>query len=124
MAWVIATIWASVNDPCIGEPRCPLVPNMTNWFGSPRSGLRSKYSRSSRAGSISISFGAGLPASGEIATWVFLSFKQGAAEQSGLALVGQGNWWTRQTAPLAACYFHGNIRFGVARAGQSRFFLS
>src|SRR6516162_4606529 len=66
MAWVIARIWASVNDPRSGEPRCPLVPNSTSWPGSSRSGRRSKYSRSSRTGSISISFGAGLPASGEM----------------------------------------------------------
>src|SRR5215469_597453 len=62
----MAMMWASVNDPCSGEPRCPLVPKLTSWFGSVRSGRRSKYSRSSRAGSISISFGAGLPASGEM----------------------------------------------------------
>src|SRR5215469_4950025 len=59
-------MWVSVSDPCSGEPRCPLVPKLTNWFGSSRSGRRSKYSRSSRTGSISISFGAGFPASGEI----------------------------------------------------------
>ena len=52
---------------CSGEPRCPLVPKLTRWLGSLRSGRRSKYSRSSRATSTSISFGAGLPASGEIA---------------------------------------------------------
>src|SRR6516165_3806563 len=62
----MAMMWASVNDPCSGEPRCPLVPKLTSWLGSVRSGRRSKYSRSSRAGSISISFGAGLPASGEM----------------------------------------------------------
>src|SRR6516162_7152623 len=59
-------MWASVNDPRSGEPRCPLVPKSTNWVGSSRSSRRSKYSRSSRAGSINISFGGGLPASGEI----------------------------------------------------------
>jgi len=41
-------------------------PKLTSWFASVRPGRRSKYSRSSRAGSISISFGAGLPASGEM----------------------------------------------------------
>src|SRR5215469_13988114 len=66
MACVIARMWASVKDPCSGEPRCPLVPKLTSWLGSSRSGRRSKYSRSSRAGSINISFGGGLPASGEI----------------------------------------------------------
>src|SRR5271166_2463628 len=66
MAWVMARMWASVNDPRSGEPRCPLVPKLTSWPGSSRSGLRLKYSRSSRAGSISISFGAGLPAKGEM----------------------------------------------------------
>src|SRR5215467_1717821 len=66
MAWVIARMWASENDPRSGDPRCPLVPKLTNWFGSSRSGRRSKYSRSSWTGSISISFGAGLPASGDM----------------------------------------------------------
>src|SRR5271157_921892 len=73
MAWVMARMWASVNDPRSGEPRCPLVPKLTNWPGSSRSGLRSKYSRSSRAGSISISLGAGLPASGEMVIGGFSS---------------------------------------------------
>src|SRR5580704_9616497 len=59
-------MWASVNVPCSDEPRCPLVPKLTNWLGSLRSGRRSKYSRSSRATSTSSSFGAGLPARGEI----------------------------------------------------------
>ena len=53
--------------PLSDEPRCPLVPKLTRWLGSLMSGLRSKYSRSSRAKSTSNSFGAGLPASGEIA---------------------------------------------------------
>src|SRR6516162_1929420 len=57
---------ASVNEPRKGEPRCPLVPKITSCSGSSRSGRRSKYSRSSRAASISISLGAGLPARGEI----------------------------------------------------------
>src|SRR6516225_11465713 len=57
---------ASVNDPCSGEPRCPLVPKLTSWFASSRSGRRAKYSRSSRDGSISNSLGAGLPASGDM----------------------------------------------------------
>src|SRR5215470_1254516 len=65
MAWVIARIWASVNDPRKGEPRCPLVPKLTSCSGSSRSGRRAKYSRSRAARSTSISFGAGLPASGE-----------------------------------------------------------
>src|SRR6516164_5714012 len=59
-------MWVSLNEPCRGEPRWPLVPNETSWLGSSISGRRSKYSRSSRTGSISISLGAGLPASGEI----------------------------------------------------------
>jgi len=54
--------------PCIGEPRCPLVPKLTRWLGSSRSGRRSKYSLSKRATSTSMSLGAGLPASGEINT--------------------------------------------------------
>ena len=32
---------ASVNDPFSGEPRCPLVPKLTIWFGFPKSGRRS-----------------------------------------------------------------------------------
>src|SRR5215831_9846582 len=67
MAWVIARMWASVNDRWNGEPRCPLVPKLTRWAGSSTSGRQSKYSRSSRDRSTSISLGAGLPASGEIA---------------------------------------------------------
>src|SRR5215469_15138571 len=62
----MARMWASVNDPRSGDPRCPLVPKLTSCPGSPRSGKRSKYSPSSRTGSISISLGASLPASGEI----------------------------------------------------------
>ncbi len=34
MAWVMARIWASVNEPRSGEPRCPLVPKLTRWSGS------------------------------------------------------------------------------------------
>src|SRR2546423_647308 len=63
---------ASVNVPCKGEPRCPLVPKLTSWFGSPKSGRRSKYSFSRRATSISISFGAGLPASGSSLRLIFI----------------------------------------------------
>src|ERR1039458_3262823 len=59
---------ASVKVPTSEDPRWPLVPKLTTWVGSLTSGLRSKYSRSSRATSTSISFGAGLPASGEIVT--------------------------------------------------------
>src|SRR5271166_3872224 len=66
MAWVMARIWASVNEPRSDEPRCPLVPKLTRCSGSPRSGWRSKYSRSRRAGSTSISLRAGLPARGEM----------------------------------------------------------
>src|SRR5215471_7564347 len=66
MAWVIAKMWASVKVPENGDPLWPLVPNFTIWLGSNRSGRRSKYSRSSRATSIRISLGAGLPASGEM----------------------------------------------------------
>src|SRR6266446_5004522 len=72
MAWVIARMWASVNDPRKGDPRCPLVPKLTRWAGSSRSGRHSKYSRSRRARSTSISFGASLPARGEIAIRVVL----------------------------------------------------
>ena len=68
MAWVIARMWASVNEPVSGEPRWPLVPKLTSWRGRPGPAVRSWYSRSSRAGSISISGGAGWPASGETIT--------------------------------------------------------
>src|SRR5271169_3539821 len=64
----MARMCASVKVPCSDEPRCPLVPKLTSWLGSFRSGLRSKYSRSRRATSTSISFGASLPARGEILT--------------------------------------------------------
>src|SRR5690242_4302523 len=66
MAWVIARIWASVNEPLSEEPRCPLVPKLTRCPGSSRSGPRSKYSRSRRPRSTRKSLGAGLPASGEM----------------------------------------------------------
>src|ERR1700730_11139430 len=72
-------MWASVNDPWKGEPRCPLVPKLTRWAGSLRSGRHSKYSRSRRDRSTSISFGAGLPASGEIAIRVVLPSGPSAA---------------------------------------------
>src|SRR5215472_18638343 len=49
-----------------GAEEGQLVPKLTSWFASVIPGRRSKYSRSSRAGSISISFGAGLAASGEM----------------------------------------------------------
>src|SRR5215472_17421418 len=65
-------MWASVNDRWNGEPRCPLVPKLTCWAGSSRSGRHSKYSRSSRGRSTSISLGAGLPASGEIVICLIL----------------------------------------------------
>src|SRR5262249_3441005 len=73
MAWVMARMWASVNVPLSGVPRCPLVPKLTNWFGSPRSGRRSKYSLSSRVKSTNISLGAGCPARGKIAMMDCLS---------------------------------------------------
>src|SRR5262249_40072010 len=38
---VMASMWASLNEPCSGEPRCPLVPKLTNWLGSPMSGRSS-----------------------------------------------------------------------------------
>jgi len=41
MAWVMAAMWASLNEPRSGDPRWPLVPNRTSWLGSPGSGLRS-----------------------------------------------------------------------------------
>src|SRR5215469_129058 len=66
MACVIARIWASVNEPRKGEPRCPLVPNTTSCSASSRSGRRAKYSRSRWARSTSISLDAGLPAKGEM----------------------------------------------------------
>ena len=47
----------SVKVPCNGEPRCPLVPKLTRWLGSSRSGRRSKYAVSKRATSTSMSFG-------------------------------------------------------------------
>src|SRR5207247_1646009 len=72
MAWVIARIWASVNDRWNGEPRCPLVPKLTRWVRSSTSGRHSKYSFSSRERSTSMSFGAVLPASGEIPICVVL----------------------------------------------------
>src|SRR5436309_15466734 len=65
IACVMARMWASVNVPWEGVPRCPLVPKLTSWLGSLRSGWRSKYCFSSRAGSINISRGAGLPARGD-----------------------------------------------------------
>jgi hypothetical protein len=40
MAWVIAAMCASVNEPANGEPRWPLVPKSTRWSGSPMSGFR------------------------------------------------------------------------------------
>src|SRR5262245_58076377 len=73
MAWVMARMCASVNVPLSGVPLCPLVPKLTNWLGSPTSGRRSKYSRSRRARSTSISFGAGCPARVEIAMMDCLS---------------------------------------------------
>src|SRR5262245_44431359 len=73
MAWVMARVCASVNVPRRGVPRWPLVPDAPRWLGSARSGPRSKYSRSSRAGSISRSLGAGLPARGDIAISQLLS---------------------------------------------------
>src|SRR5438105_5918794 len=57
---------ASLNEPCSGDPRWPLVPKATRCAGSSGSGRRSKYSRLSRDRSTSISFGASLPASGEM----------------------------------------------------------
>jgi hypothetical protein len=41
MAWVIAAMWAALNEPWSGEPLCPLVPKLTSWVGSPKSGFRS-----------------------------------------------------------------------------------
>lgn len=66
IAWVIARMWSSLKEPRSAEPRWPLVPKATRWVGSPGSGCRSWYSRSSLAGSISRSLGAGFPASGEV----------------------------------------------------------
>jgi hypothetical protein len=40
MACVMAAMWASVNEPVSGEPRCPLVPKLTSWLGSSGSGFR------------------------------------------------------------------------------------
>src|SRR5262245_21164451 len=65
IAWVMARMCASLKEPRSEEPRCPLVPKLTHCAGSPVSGVRPKYSRSRRARSTSISFGAGFPASGE-----------------------------------------------------------
>jgi hypothetical protein len=63
---VIAKMCAPVNEPSNGDPRCPLVPKLTLWAGLSVSGRRSKHSRSRQDRSTSISFGAGLPASGEM----------------------------------------------------------
>src|SRR5436305_4911773 len=63
----MARMCASLKDPRDEDPRCPLVPKLTSWVSSARSGPRSAYSRSSRAGSTRISRGAGRPARGEIA---------------------------------------------------------
>ena len=68
MAWAIAAMWASVNEPVRGEPRWPLVPKLTSCAGSTGSGTRWWYSRTRRPGSTSISGGAGWPASGETIT--------------------------------------------------------
>ena len=38
MAWVMATMWASLNEPDSDEPRCPLVPKLTSCSGSEGSG--------------------------------------------------------------------------------------
>src|ERR1700736_1543375 len=72
-------MWASVNDRRNGDPRCPLVPKLTRCAGSSTPGSQSKSSRSSRDRSTSISFGAGLPASGEIAIRVVLPSAPSAA---------------------------------------------
>ena len=32
-------MWASVNEPRSAEPRCPLVPKLTSWFGVAEVGL-------------------------------------------------------------------------------------
>src|ERR1039458_2649105 len=91
----MARMCASVKVACSGEPRCPLVPKLTIWVGSLRSGLPSKYSRSSRATSTSISFGACLPARGEIVTCPFDS----PAIESLLHIIDYGSAMsaTRQT---------------------------
>jgi transposase len=67
----IPRIWAFVNEPRKGEPRCPLAPKLTSSSASARSSGRSaKYSRSRSATSNQNqrSLGTGLPASGEIVT--------------------------------------------------------
>src|SRR5215471_7158341 len=94
MAWVMARIWASVKVPENGDPLWPLVPNLTIWLGSNRSGRRSKYSRSSLAESISIPFGAGLPASGEIAGAMLAL--GGASRTLGTALLSKFHLHTPQ----------------------------
>src|SRR6266536_3583134 len=33
MAWVIAAMWAAVNEPRNGEPRCPLEPGQVDQHG-------------------------------------------------------------------------------------------
>src|SRR5208337_4230799 len=76
MAWVMARTWASVNEPRSDEPRCPLVPKLTRCSGSSRSGRRSKYSRSRRARSTSISLGAGFPARGEMVMYRSFSWRR------------------------------------------------
>jgi len=41
MAWVVATMWASLKAASREEPRWPEVPKATFWAGSSTSGTRS-----------------------------------------------------------------------------------
>src|SRR5262245_44184822 len=84
IAWVMARMCASLKEPRSEEPRCPLVPKLARCAGSPGSGARPKYSRSRRARSTSISFGAGFPASGESA----VAMVPGLPSRSGPARAG------------------------------------
>ena len=69
---MIATMCASVNEPRNGEPRWPLVPKLTSWFGFIRVRLALVIRLLEPAESTRIAFGAGLPASGEIVVRSFV----------------------------------------------------
>src|SRR5881396_388083 len=45
MAWVMARMCASLNEPRSEEPRCPLVPKLTRCVGSSMAGRRAYYER-------------------------------------------------------------------------------
>src|SRR5262245_39182572 len=114
MAWS----WASVNFPPIGVALCPLVPKLTNWFGSPRSGRRWKYSLSRRVKSTNISFGAGCPARGEIAMTDCLSRLLKTSLRDGTRLrVPDGGRVLGDGAVAGELSRAGHIHNGLARPG-------